>query len=131
MANVDYKEIAAIAQQRRNASIPSKYLLPDEKLTNLPQDVTTIPFTSGHFTEEEVEILESEAEDILQKISKKTWTAVEVTEVFCKAAVVAQQLASLPALISSFISESKILLIDQLPDRNTFHRGISKSARIR
>ena len=95
MALPNYKEIASIAKQRRDVACPSHYLIPDHKLSDLPKDVTSVPLKSGHFTHNEIEIIESEAEDILQKISETIWTAVEVTDAFCKAAAVAQQLVSL------------------------------------
>lgn len=92
----NYKEIAEIALKRREAAIPPEYLLPREKLDRLPKDLTTVPRDSGHFTHDEIEIIESEAEDILQKIKEKIWTSLEVTKAFCKAAAVAQQLVILP-----------------------------------
>jgi amidase len=87
-----HKEIAEIAQGRRAAALPKEYLLPEEHLANLPRDVTGIPRSSKHFTPEELEIIETSAEDILQKIREKSWTSVEVTKAFSKAAVVAHQL---------------------------------------
>jgi amidase len=88
----NYKRIAEIALKRREAAIPDEYLLPKAALTNLPQNLTTIPRTSGHFTIAELEIIESNAEDILLKIKERKWTSLEVTNAFCKAAIVAQQL---------------------------------------
>ena len=92
-----YKEIAIIAQKRREEAIPQELLLPKEALSKLPCNLTTIPETSKHFTIEELEIMESEAEDILLKIKNKIWTSLEVTKAFIKAAVVAQQLVCSPA----------------------------------
>jgi amidase len=88
----NYKRIAEIALKRREAAIPDEYLLPKAALINLPQNLTTIPRTSGHFTTAELEIIESNAEDILLKIKERKWTSLEVTKAFCKAAIVAQQL---------------------------------------
>lgn len=62
---------------------------------NLPNDLTTFSLQAGLYTIDEIEILQSEAEDILQKIRHRIWTAVEVTEAFMKAAAVAQRLVSL------------------------------------
>lgn len=87
-----YKDIAKIALERRETAIPKEYLLPQESLINLPQNLTTIPKTSGHFTAGELEIIESNAEDILLKIKAKIWTSLEVTKAFSKAAIVAHQL---------------------------------------
>ena len=88
----NYKEVAAIALKRREAAIPKEYLLPEESLVNLPRDLTTVPKSSKHFKSEELEIIETNAEDILLKIKEKIWTSLEVTKAFCKAAIVAQQL---------------------------------------
>ncbi|KAI9717197.1 MAG: hypothetical protein M1828_007390 [Chrysothrix sp. TS-e1954] len=88
----DYKAIAAIAQKRRADAIPEHYLLPPNKLENLPRDLSTVPRESGHFTKHELEIIESDAGTLLKRIHSKTWTAVQVTEAFCKSAAVAQQL---------------------------------------
>lgn len=87
-----YKEIAEIALRRREAAIPKEYLLPENVLAKLPQNLTTVPRDSRHFTSQELEITESNAEDILLKIKSKAWTSLEVTKAFSKAAIVAQQL---------------------------------------
>ncbi|TGO16687.1 hypothetical protein BTUL_0025g00420 [Botrytis tulipae] len=89
-----YKEIATIAQKRRANALPKEYLLPEGFLENLPRDVTNVPRSSGHFTSEELEIIETCAEDILQKIRERIWTSVEVTKAFSKSAVVAHQLTN-------------------------------------
>jgi len=87
-----YKEIAAIAQKRRDDAIPKELLLPTSVMGQLPRNLTTVPKDSGHFTSQELEIIEMSAEAILQNIKKRTWTSVQVTQAFCKAAAVAQQL---------------------------------------
>lgn len=88
----NYKEIAAIALKRRADAIPKEYLLPETSLANLPRNLTRIPKSSGHFTAEELEIIEADAEEILLKIREKKWTSLAVTKAFCKASIVAQQL---------------------------------------
>ncbi|CZR51902.1 related to general amidase [Phialocephala subalpina] len=90
----NYKEISEIALKRREAAIPKEYLLPESALKDLPLDLTSVPKSSGHFTPEELEIIETQAEDILLKIREKKWTSLTVTKAFCKAAVVAQQLTN-------------------------------------
>ena len=94
----NYKEIAAIALKRREDATSKDLLLPNSALANLPRNLTTIPKNSGHFTPEELEIMETNAEDILEKIKHKIWTSLDVTKAFIKAAVVAQQLVSLTPL---------------------------------
>jgi amidase len=90
-----YKEISDIALKRREAALVTEYLLPEASLKNLPQNLTTVPRGSGHFTEQELEIIEEKAEDTLLKIKERTWTSLEVTKAFCKASAVAQQLVRL------------------------------------
>jgi amidase len=87
-----YKEIAEIALKRREAAIPKEYMLPEATLANPPRNLTTVPKTSGHFTLEELEIIETSADEILLKLRGKIWTSLEVTKAFCKASIVAQQL---------------------------------------
>lgn len=98
-----YRDIAALAQQRRAANIPADYLLRDDIASKAPGNVTTIASTSGHFPNAEIEIVESEAEDILLKIRERIWSAVEVAKAFCKAAAVAQQLVYFLCSFSSAV----------------------------
>lgn len=91
-----YNEIASIAQKRREAAIPKEYLLPESKVTGLPRNITSVPKDSGHFTAGELEIIDSDAKEILLKIREKKWTSVEVTKAFCKASIVANQLVRPP-----------------------------------
>lgn len=123
----NYKEIAAIALKRREDAIPKDLLLPQAALANLPQNLTTVPKSSGHFTPEELEITESSAEDILAKIKNKTWTSLKVTKAFIKAAVVAQQLVGLPRKAVG----TPLTNADKLLDRASHPRSScqSKSAR--
>jgi amidase len=95
MGSVDYKTIAAEAQKRREAALSSWYPdLPEFKESDLPNNLTEWATTSKFYTTDEIEIIESEAEDILQKIRDKVWTSVEVTKAFCKATALAQKLVS-------------------------------------
>lgn len=118
-----YKESSAIALARREAALPKEYLLPSEALTNLPLNLTTIPRSSGHFTPSELEIIESEADVILPNIKSKKWSSLEVTEAFCKAAVVAQQLVCFRPF-GLFLGEAVLTRrLDKLPDRNSYPRS--------
>lgn len=90
-----YKEISEIALKRREAAIPKEYLLPESALKNLPLNITSVPRDSGHFTAEELEIIEAAPEDILPNIKSRKWTSMAVTKAFCHASVVAQQLVFL------------------------------------
>ncbi|RDW75100.1 acetamidase-like protein [Coleophoma cylindrospora] len=106
-----YEEIAAIAIARRDGALPKEYMLPSEALKDLPQNLTTVPKSSGHFTAEELEITNSEADTILLNIKNKKWTSLKVAEAFCKAAVVAQQLTNCltEILIPEALARAKFL----------------------
>lgn len=91
----NYKEISSIARQRRDAALDSFYDLESIDQVDLPNDLVAFSFQSGLYRADEVEILQSEAEDLLQKIRDRIWTSVEVTEAFMKAAAVAQKMVDL------------------------------------
>ena len=91
----NYREISAIATQRRDAALASFYDVSSTDQENLPNDLTAFTLQSGLYRADEVEILQSEAEDILQKVRDGIWTSLEVTEAFMKAAAVAQKMVSL------------------------------------
>lgn len=122
-----YKEIAKIAQKRRAGALPIEYLLPEESLKNLPQNVTNVPRSSGHFTHDELEIIETNAEDILQKVRERIWTSVEVTKAFSKAAVVAHQLVC--SLIRLKQTHPLIKTTDKLSHGNSHSRS-SQTSRV-
>ncbi|KAH8816260.1 acetamidase-like protein [Xylogone sp. PMI_703] len=90
----DYKEAAAIALKRREDAIPAEYLLKNISKADLPRNLTGIHKSSGHFTSDELQIIETEADDILSNIKTGKWTSLAVTKAFCKSAIVAQQLTN-------------------------------------
>lgn len=92
MGSLNYKDISAIARKRRDAVLASFYPVQSVDESTLPNNLTAYSLKSGYYTTDEIEIIESEAEDILQKIREKIWTSVEVTKAFCKAAALAQSL---------------------------------------
>lgn len=120
-----YKEISEIALKRREAALPKELLLPETSLKNLPRNLTTVPRSSGHFTTNELEIIETNAEVVLLKIKERAWTSLEVTKAFCKASAVAQQLVS-PVIKSG---EPTLMDLDELLDRDSVPRS-SRSCQI-
>lgn len=92
MAAEDYRQIASVAQKRRNDALPTEYLISADKLAKLPKDLTRLSTDLAFFTHDEIQIINAEAEEILQKIRTRIWTSLEVTEAFCKAATMSQQL---------------------------------------
>lgn len=86
---------------RRQAAIPKEYLLPDALLQKLPtqsfpRDLSNVVDTASHFTEAEIRIVNAPARTILSNVKDGAWSSVEVTQAFCKAAAVANQLVCTP-----------------------------------
>jgi amidase len=92
MGTSKWKEISVIAQKRRDDALAAAYSIPEISETDLPKDLRTYPKQSGLFTAEELEILELDAVQILQKIKERKLTSVAATKAFSKAAAVAQKL---------------------------------------
>ena len=91
MASMNYKEISAIARKRRDAALSSFYTVPKAEESKLPNNLTSYSAKCGYYTPHEIEIIGSEAEDILQKVRDRIWTSLEVIKAFCKAAALAQE----------------------------------------
>lgn len=97
---LSWQEIAAAKKESLQASIPPEWLIPPQLIpAESVLDVTTFPKTSGLFTTEELQILDSGAADIYENISKRAWSAEKVTMAFCKAAAVAHQLVCILGII--------------------------------
>lgn len=94
MTDTDYQEISKIARKRRATNITAYYSIPTEDETTLPNNLTEYSLKSGYYTTPELEIIQSEAEDILQKIRDGIWTSTEVAQAFCKASAYAQSLTN-------------------------------------
>lgn len=62
--------------------------------TDLNKSVVNIAANSGVLSARELEITESKAYELLPKLAEKMYTAVEVTEAFCKRATIAHQAVS-------------------------------------
>ena len=90
----NYKEISAIARKRRAANIAAYFQPPTVEESKLPNNLTEYALKSGYYTTEELEIIQSEAEDILEKIANRIWTSLDVTKAFCKASAYAQELTN-------------------------------------
>ena len=95
MAAHDYKEASAIARKRRTASIAAFYQPPTWDEADLPRNLTDFAFKSGYYTSGELEIIQSHATGILNKIKTKEWTSLQVAKAFCKASALAQELVDL------------------------------------
>lgn len=90
-----WQAIAARKQAERASKIPAEWLIPESLLPPADQDcVQDFPATSGLFTERELAITESTASEVVERIARGEWTALEVTRAVCKRTAVAQQLVN-------------------------------------
>lgn len=88
-----WEDISKRAKARVFESIPSEWLVSEDKLPPADQaGVLDFPSKSGLFSENEILITTSSATHIVQTIASGEWTALEVTQAFCKRAAVAHQL---------------------------------------
>jgi len=86
---------AELCRKIRQDSIPKQWLLPEDKLPSGDRlNVIKVPFESGILSEKELEITESDAIKLTDRMGSGTWTAEEVIVSFLKRATLGQQLAS-------------------------------------
>lgn len=86
-----WKRLVADKRRRQLESIPKDWLIqvPDEHIV----DVTAVPERCGLLSDRELQITNTEdVNEILDKLAKGEWSAVEVTNAFCKRAIIAHQL---------------------------------------
>ncbi|OAK97538.1 amidase [Phaeosphaeriaceae sp. SRC1lsM3a] len=101
----NWEKVAAAKQAALADSIPHEYRIPQDQLPPESQlNVTTWPKSSGWFSQEELEITDSTASELLEKLASKTWSSEQVTRAFCKRAAAAQQLTN--CLSDTFFDEA-------------------------
>ncbi|UJO18965.1 Putative amidase [Fulvia fulva] len=90
-----WKEIAKKAQQKVIDDIPLEWRVPTNRLPGHDvRDVTGFPAKSGLLSEQDLEITDSYATEIVAKLAKGVWKAEDVTRAFCKRAAIAHQLTN-------------------------------------
>lgn len=94
-----YVEASAVARKRRAASFAAFTTTPSWPEAELPANLTEFALKSGYYTPDELEIVESEADVILDKIKTRAWSSLDVAKAFCKASALAQELVGLIAII--------------------------------
>lgn len=94
-----YKEISAAARKRRDDALAAFWSIPDVKEDELPRDLRSYPQTSGLLTTEELEIINSDASVLLEKLRTRKLSSVTITTAFCKATVIAQKLVCVKTLL--------------------------------
>ncbi|KAI0393895.1 amidase [Xylariaceae sp. FL0594] len=95
MGAATWEVVAAKARQDLLNSIPEEWRVPADLLPPETQDdVTVWPKSSGWFTQEELDITESRALDLLPKLASGELKSETVTRAFCKRASAAHQLVN-------------------------------------
>lgn len=90
-----WEAISAKKRADLNNSIPAEWRVPSDLLPPESQDnVTTWPKTSGWFTQDELDITELTASELVPKLASGELTSEAVTRAFCKRACAAHQLVS-------------------------------------
>ena len=118
MAQGDWREVAAIAQKRRATNIAAYYKIDDIDITDLPNNLTKSSLESGLYTTDELEIIRSEAEDILEKIRDRIWTSLEVAKAFCKASAIAQALTNCVTEVLYAEAEERAKYLDEYLEKH-------------
>ncbi|CAK4017654.1 related to general amidase [Lecanosticta acicola] len=91
----DWQEISNRAQQKVWSDIPAEWKLPTDRLPgDEVRDVTNFPAQSGLLSKLEIEITDSFAVEIVERIAKGEWKAEDVARAFCKRAAIAHQLTN-------------------------------------
>ncbi|KAJ3910090.1 general amidase [Lentinula edodes] len=89
----DWRAIAAKKKAKQQALIPKEWML---KLDDIPigADVSRVPETCGLMTVTEIQITNSDVDDLLEKLAAGEWSSVLVTTAFYKRAIIAHQLTN-------------------------------------
>lgn len=85
-----WKEIASAKLAARDAFIPTEWKIPSTEAKN----VLDIPRTCGILTPSELEITETDATVLVDRMVRGELKSREVTGAFCKRAAIAQQLVN-------------------------------------
>jgi len=114
-----WEEIAAAKRAALADSIPEEWRIPsDIRPSSDELDVTTFPHPSGWFTDEELNITDSTAAALLEKLRNGALSSEAVTKAFCKRACAAQQLVMLMACDGEDLGVNP--RADKLPVRDAF-----------
>ncbi|KAK5954831.1 hypothetical protein OHC33_004557 [Knufia fluminis] len=89
----DWKSLATAKRDAILNSIPENWRLPKIPSAEEQKDVTG-PYIQQFLDKKEVEITETDAVGIAEKVAAGTWSAVDVTQAFCHRASLAHQLVN-------------------------------------
>lgn len=94
----DWQSIATATQQAILDSIPQMWRLSPKDKDPSVTDKRTIPRSCGLLPEKQLEITETTATELLEKLRTRALSSVEITEAFCARAAIAHQLVNCLAL---------------------------------
>lgn len=89
--NMSWKTIAQESQARLLQSIPDRWRLDSKRYSSL-KDVTSVPYTCGVLTDNQLEITELTAVEIVRCLESRELKAVQVLEAFAARTAIAHQL---------------------------------------
>ncbi|KAL2835379.1 amidase signature domain-containing protein [Aspergillus pseudoustus] len=90
---LEFEAKRAVLLQSFHDKVPPEYRLPQDLLTNPPNDVSDIPRSCGILSDWEIEITENyDAVGLAETIASRKYTALAVTTAFLKRSIVAHQL---------------------------------------
>ncbi|KAF8548986.1 amidase [Imleria badia] len=111
--NAYFTQLVSAQLSRLKKQIPLEYRLEDSYLENPPLNVTSIPEECGILSENEIDITNLDATDILEKIKSRELSAVQVVTAFGKRAAIAHQLT---ACLTDFFIDDGIKRAKELDD---------------
>lgn len=88
---MSWKTISKEAQSAVLDAIPTRWRLDIDKYRSL-KDVTSVPYTSGILTKDQLKITELTAGEIVKRLESRELKAVQVLEAFAGRAAIAHQL---------------------------------------
>lgn len=88
---MSWKTISKEAQSAVLEAIPTRWRLDIDKYRSL-KDVTSVPYTSGILTKDQLKITELTAGEIVKRLESRELKAVQVLEAFAGRAAIAHQL---------------------------------------
>ena len=97
MAEPRWKDIARRKQEQRNNLIPTEWRIPSRYIPgeHFTGGVLTVPQECDILSSQDLDITETDnAKALSAAITRKKFTAVEVTTAFCKRAAIAQQVTN-------------------------------------
>ena len=87
-----WEKIARTKRASRDAALPPEWRLRPDQISDDQLNVIHVPIECGILTTRELEITETDAVVLVQKLISREYSSHEVTLAFCKRAAIAQQL---------------------------------------